>query len=595
MASVRSGASGPYRPEIDGLRAVAVLAVIGFHAGVPGLGGGYLGVDIFFVISGYLIMRVVLTEQEAGKFSLPHFWMRRVRRILPALLLTLALTLPIAWLVMLPGQLQDYGQSLTASALMGNNVLLWLTGGYWAQPGQFKPLLHTWSLGVEEQFYLLFPPLMLILARGGRRVLAIGLALLGLASLTLAQYWSGVDESAAFLLLPARIWELLAGALVALVPRLQGRPWVSWGGLAAMLSAIILFDESDAAAPAMVIQPVLGCMLLLWGGKAAAGAGRLLSWPPLVTIGLISFSAYLFHYPVFAFIRLMSWEEPTPLVLLACVPFILLAAWASWRWVEVPARDAARIGNGALLAICGSAVLVLAGTGYALHRGAGLADRWPELAGAGDTGTYVDAPLRFEDVSLDPARREGNLLVIGNSMARDAVNMALESGVAAERITYQRAAACNAQAMAASQRRAAQVDTAIIATSVGLGQAACHARWARALEDAGVGHVVVLAPKQFGWSLNPAMRLSPQDRVALRVAPLEPWPQINRQLRAVLPEKQFLDPLAPVKGEQGRVPLFTPEGLLVTQDRLHLTPAGARWLGENLFATPQLRHLADQS
>ena len=596
MKVPRSGAAGAYRPEVDGLRAIAVLAVMLFHAGVPWVPGGYLGVDIFFVISGYLIMRVIVAEREAGHFSLARFWIRRIRRILPALLLTMALATPFAVLWMLPDQLQNFGQSLTASALMGNNVLLWLTDGYWSEPAQFKPLLHTWSLGVEEQFYLLLPPIMLLLLRGGQRVLATGLALLALASFVLAHCWAAIDEQVAFLLLPSRIWQLLAGALVALAPQSSGRSWISWGALAAMISAILLFDEGDAAVPALVILPILGCMMFLWAGTAGTSAGRLLAWRPFVAIGLVSYSAYLFHYPVFAFIRLLSWREPSPLVLLASVPAILLAAWASWRWVEVPARDAQRLGNGVLLALCAVVGLALAGTGYALHRSAGLADRWPELAGAGDTGDYVDAPLRFEDIALDPGLREANLLVVGNSMARDAINMALESAaVDPGRLTYQRAQGCDAGAIAASVQRAAQVDTVIIATSVGIGQAACHLRWAQALERAGVTHVVVLAPKQFGWSLNPALRLSSEHRAALRVAPLDPWPAIARELERALPQDSFLDPLGQVADSRGRVPLFTPDGLLVTQDRRHLTPAGAKWLGEQLFATPQLRHLRDHS
>lgn len=586
MERGRSGASGPYRPEIDGLRALAVLAVMGFHAGVPGFGGGYLGVDIFFVISGFLIMRVILAEQPAGTFTLSRFWMRRIRRIMPALLLTLALALPVAWAVMLPGQLQDFGQSLTASVLMGNNVLLYLTGGYWAEPAQFKPLLHTWSLGVEEQFYLLLPPLMLLLLRGGRRTLSTGLALLAMASFALAHYWAGADERAGFLLLPSRIWELLAGALVALAPASRNRHWLGWLGMAAMLAALALFDESLSAPSAVTLVPVAGCAALLWSGRSEVGAGQLLAWRPLVIIGLISYSAYLFHYPVFAFIRLLSWEEPSPWLLLATVPVILLAAWASWRWVEVPARDAGRIGNRALLALCGGAVLALAGAGYVLHRS----------AGAGDTSTYVDAPLQFENVSLEPSQREANLLVVGNSMARDAINMALDGGgLNPERITYQPVLTCDEAAIAASVGRAAEVDSAIIATSIGLGQAGCYKHWVEALERAGVSHVLVLAPKQFGWTLNPAMRLSPEERTALRVAPLDPWPRIQRELEQALPPANFLDPLAPVKDVQGQVPLFTPEGSLVTQDRLHLTPAGARWLGKQMFETPQLRHLRDQS
>ncbi|MBD3729195.1 MAG: acyltransferase [Sphingomonadales bacterium] len=585
-----------YRPEIDGLRGLAVLAVMLFHAGVGWAQGGWVGVDIFFVISGYLITRLITGQVAQGQFALRDFWLRRIRRVLPALLLVMLLTLPFAVIWLLPGQLRDYGQSLTATALMANNILLYLTGGYWAEPVQFKPLVHSWSLGVEEQFYLILPPLMALLARrGGDRGLRVALGAMVAASYMLALAWAMRDADAAFLLLPARVWELGIGGLVALYPRrtaVAGSGWAAWAGLAMIGAALVLFHDGLGPAPLLMAAPVAGAALVLRSATPTQGAGRVLSARPLVAVGLVSYSAYLLHQPVFAFWRLVSWQAPAPALMALAILPILIVAWASWRWVETPLRDRGRIADRTVLIACGGLTLLLAGTGYALDRTNGGAANWPELAGAGDGASYVDAPRRLAPTRLDPRLRDGNLLVIGNSMARDAINMAVDGGgIAPARVAYVEQDSCSRAAISASLALAGRADTVIVATSIGREQAPCYRLWAQRLAAAGVAHPLVLAPKQFGWSINPALRLPPAERIALRVAPLAPYPAILRELQEVLPAGQVLDPLGGVRDAQGRVPLFTPDGLLVTQDRRHLTPAGARWLGGMLFQAPQLRHL----
>ena len=597
----RSGATGPYRPEVDGLRAIAVLAVMLFHAGVPWAGGGYLGVDIFFVISGYLIMRLVIGEEAKGRFSLRQFWLRRIRRILPALLVTMALTTPFAVLFMLPDQLQNFGQSLTASALMGNNVLLYLTDGYWSEPTQFKPLMHTWSLGVEEQFYLLLPPfLLLVLRGGGRRALHLLLVVLGVASLALAQYWAGVDDRAAFLLLPARIWELAAGALVALAQRKRrdrSNAPLAVVGLAAMIAAIALFDEAVSAPSLVTAIPVAGCALFLYAADSGRGAGKWLAAPPFVAIGLVSYSAYLLHQPFFAFVRLLSWEEPSPWLLSAIILPVLLLAWASWRWVELPARNRRQVGDRAILLLCGGGVLALAGLGLAMHATNGFASRWAKLGlNQQDNIAYVESAYRFAGASLDPSNKAANLLVVGNSMGRDVINMALEGGrIDPRRIAYVEATQCDEASIGASLDGVATAGTVVIAMTLSPAQFECHSEWRKRLQAAGAGQVLILGPKQFGYSLNRALLLPEDRRPAVRVRPQAVFANINREALGFFPSGSFLDPLALVADAEGRVPLFTPRGELVTQDRRHLTPAGARWLGQKLFQAPQLRHLADQS
>ncbi|WP_404712378.1 acyltransferase family protein [Sphingomonas sp. MMS24-J13] len=206
-----------YRPEVDGLRALAVLPVILFHAGVSGFTGGYIGVDIFYVISGYLITSIIVEERLAGKFTLAGFYERRARRILPALFVVMALCLPLAWWWMLPGELGDFGRSLVSVSLFASNVLFWRTSGYFGGTPELKPLLHTWSLGIEEQYYLFFPLLVAFLLPFGLKRLMMVIAILAILSFSLSVYLTTRQPMANFFLLPPRAWELFAGSLLALM------------------------------------------------------------------------------------------------------------------------------------------------------------------------------------------------------------------------------------------------------------------------------------------------------------------------------------------------------------------------------------------
>jgi len=204
-----------YRREIDGIRALAVIPVIFFHAGFSLFSGGYVGVDVFFVISGYLITGIVMAEVTRGTFSIADFYERRIRRILPALFLVVVVCVPVAFLVLLPADLKEFGQSLIAVATFSSNVFFWSQSGYFHGAAELKPLLHTWSLAVEEQFYVLFPLLLLFMWRWGRKWTVAILLTLAVASLLLAEWGALNKPIATFFLLPTRAWELLLGSLVA--------------------------------------------------------------------------------------------------------------------------------------------------------------------------------------------------------------------------------------------------------------------------------------------------------------------------------------------------------------------------------------------
>ncbi len=331
-----------YRSEIDGLRAVAVVPVILFHAGFGAFSGGYVGVDVFFVISGYLITIILLNEIEGGRFSIARFYERRARRILPALTVVMLACLPFAWLWMIPDQLRDFGASLVAVVFFVSNFLFWSEeSSYFAAAAELKPLLHTWSLAVEEQYYLFAPLTLALLWRFGRRRLfwlVVASAVLGL----LATEWGWRYASRANFYLPQfRIWELLAGSICGFLATSHA-PRASNGlsalGLGLILFAIFAFDENTPFPSLYALVPVGGAALVVLFAHKGTWVARLLSARALVGIGLISYSAYLWHQPLFAFARIRSLVEPAPALMMVLALLSMGLAYLSWRFVEQPFR-----------------------------------------------------------------------------------------------------------------------------------------------------------------------------------------------------------------------------------------------------------------
>lgn len=333
--------SAGYRPEVDGLRALAVLPVILFHAGTPGFEGGFVGVDIFFVISGYLITSIILTEKTEGRFSLTGFYARRIRRLLPALFTVMLVCLPFAWFWMTPPKLEFFGRSIVAVLLFVSNVLFWRESGYFADAAEENVLLHTWSLAVEEQYYMLFPLFMLVCWRFGRGGLLLILIAGLLVSLAASEWAWRFQPAANFYLAPTRAFELLAGATGAVFvwrSGLRSNGALALIGLIMLVGSIGWLDKDDPFPSALALIPVAGTLLILLTATATNHAGRILANPTLVTVGLMSYSLYLWHQPVFAFARIKLGEDAGLPVLLALIPLIAAMSWLSWRFVEVPFR-----------------------------------------------------------------------------------------------------------------------------------------------------------------------------------------------------------------------------------------------------------------
>ena len=340
-----------YRREIDGLRALAVLPVLLFHAGFQRFGGGYVGVDIFFVISGYLITSIIINELQTGTFSLVKFYERRARRILPALFLVMLACLPFAWLWMSPTGLQDFSKSLVAVSLFLSNILFWKEAGYFATANELKPLLHTWSLAVEEQYYVLFPLLLMLAWRFiGKRWIISLLFLVALASLVLSEWALTRYTAVSFYLLPTRGWELLIGALAAfyLFSNAKQKPnhsrlilsqFASLFGVFLIIYSIFAYDKFTPFPGINALPPTIGAVLIVLFANPQNFVGKLLGSKLLVGIGLISYSTYLWHQPLFSFARYGSIQEPSKVVYLLLIVLSLVLAFFTWKFVETPFRN----------------------------------------------------------------------------------------------------------------------------------------------------------------------------------------------------------------------------------------------------------------
>lgn len=355
-----------YRPDIDGLRAVAVLAVVLFHADVSGFSGGFTGVDVFFVISGYLITSIIMRELGASTFSLARFYERRFRRILPAFSVVALFSLVLGVVLLHPRDLRDLGTSMIAAAGFSSNVHFYLKADYFARPAEFQPLLHTWSLAVEEQFYIFFPLLLVVLARRRRPRFALWLAAIAVASFAVNLVTLIHDESAAFYLTHARAWELMLGSLVALqvLPRPAScalREVLTIAGLAAIAYSVTTFTKHTPFPGIAALAPTLGTAAIIYAGLGGTSlVTSALSLRPVVWIGLLSYSLYLWHWPLLVYAKIYTITGLTPAWTAGALLVSFAASYASWRWVEQPFRSRWRVPRGTVLKVGGGVLAALA-------------------------------------------------------------------------------------------------------------------------------------------------------------------------------------------------------------------------------------------
>lgn len=614
-----------YRREIDGLRAVAVLPVILFHAGLPFFSGGFVGVDVFFVISGYLITTLIVKDIESGQFSILHFYERRVRRILPALFFVALVCTPIAAFLMLPGQFIEYSQSLIALVSFSSNIFFWLNTGYFAEVAELKPMLHTWSLAVEEQYYLLFPPVLMLAWRFWHRGSFWLIVAGALVSFVLCEWGWRTSPVANFFLLPTRAWELLAGAICAYLLQYHGQRSsnvLSLIGLGMILIAVLAFDENTPFPSFYALLPVLGTALIIVYATASTFVGLVLGSSGPVAIGLISYSAYLWHQPLFAFVRLAAEGEPVSFLLLISLAVLsLLLAALTWRFVEQPFRRKSSpsfVGSRrGLFFTSGAVALLITGVGMVGHSSHGLLFRYPPPDRAlasfkqNEAGGYVEG--RFNKLVLKDflQNERTNVLVIGDSFSQDLVN-AFYEGRMAEHLnlsTYHIPRQCGNLLLdqdLSSYVEKQHVDLchsnsgyrhpkllALIGEADVILLASDWQDWQIPLITASLDNlkkrtsaeIILFGRKDFGVvNFKALLRLSSEERLHFRNEVRPDRLLMNEQVKAVS-GSNFLNLHDILCGAGSSCPLFTSDGSLISYDGIHLTQAGAQWVAEMLRGT----------
>ena len=441
-----------------------MVAAVLFHAGVESFSGGFVGVDVFFVISGYLITTIIITEMAEGRFSITHFFERRARRLLPALFLVMTVCLPFA-LFWLPAiDLYEFGESLISVSIFASNFFFWTSSGYFDIEAELKPLVHTWSLAVEEQYYILFPTFVLLTWRFGTKWILIFLVVVFLISFWIAvwgaQAFSDNDRvSGAFYLLPARGWELLVGGFIAFYlrhnPHLKSHgvnQFLSLLGLGLIIYSYTNFDRHTPFPSLYTLMPTVGAALIILSAVPSTIVNRLLSIKIFVGIGLVSYSAYLWHQPMLAFARYKGLGEPSSLFLLLLCCLSLVLAWLSWRFVERPFRNKLAISRKSIVIFSLTGIfsfsiigwVVVSNDGFAAYKNKIVLDRlssiglsdyetnnkklqrdsWAilhRITGADNYSQENNAVDRENNFDLSSNKKR--VLVVGNSHSKDMFNV----------------------------------------------------------------------------------------------------------------------------------------------------------------------------
>ncbi|KQR72927.1 acyltransferase family protein [Rhizobium sp. Leaf341] len=395
---VRGTAHLQYRADLDGLRALAILPVVLFHADIPLFRGGFVGVDVFFVLSGYFMAKIILSDLAAGTFSFADFYIRRIRRIIPALFTMMAITAVFAWFRLMPQEFRYFGDSVRAAALFSANILFRQESGYFDISAEMKPLLHTWSLSMEEQFYILFPISLLLVFTYARRFLLHITGALILISFAACLWATGHSPEKAFFLLHFRVWELLIGALVAFAPRPayseRMATFLSAAGLAAILAAIFLYSSTTPFPGPFAAVPVLGAALVVHAGATSWFPAGILTNRVAVFIGRISYSLYLWHWPIIVFYRYETGHHLTLSDSVLVVVLSFVCASLSWRFIEQPARYSPIFRSRRLvLSLLGTTMAAAAGFGVLVTRYDGLPQRLPADVFALYSATYDQSPF----------------------------------------------------------------------------------------------------------------------------------------------------------------------------------------------------------
>lgn len=623
-----------YQPHIDGIRAIAVSAVMLFHANSSWLPGGFVGVDIFFVISGYLISGVILRQQLSGSFSLFDFYIRRIRRIFPALLVVIIFSFAFAWVLLLPDEMRSFTKSIFSSVLMYSNQQFLSEAGYFENQSHLKPLLHTWSLSIEGQFYLIFPLVLVATIKLTKRPIYF-VALLMFISFFYAEKVSHIDSEKSFFYFLARAWELLAGCLVMfMVSQTNKRhllmdQLLSIAGLCCVTYAILFFDKSMLHPGALTLLPIIGTALLITFSSETTIAGKLLKSRIMVGIGLVSYSLYLWHQPIISFSKIH--ESNLNLAAWLCIfSLIFSLSVLTYKLVEKPFRNRNYVSNKQFLLLMCSFSLMMCFVGLFGYQSNGfIHERFSKekinLIKSLDAERYkyfLFKHLYANDLIRKKYQKDNKpkLLIVGDSYAADFMNMVVSNNYLNKyqvRTLYVPArcqfyigdnnylalidrkdsALCEQtqKKLSALKRHINTFDQVIFVFDWKLWIAE-HLRKsidALALRDNNK-RFIFIGTKRFIVNKREIIQ-RPIDQISnLSSARDERIIHINRTLAEQAKPHIFIDQDELFCGENNRCPLFTDQSKPISIDGQHLTQEGAMYLGKVLFAHPDLTKLNER-
>jgi peptidoglycan/LPS O-acetylase OafA/YrhL len=583
-----------FRSDINGLRALAVIPVLFFHAHLQGFEGGFLGVDVFFVISGFLITSIILKDMETKQFSLLSFWNKRIRRIFPALIFISIIVTIISIFTMLPYDLKNYGQSLFATIFSANNILLYLTSGYWSLAAEFKPLYHTWSLGVEDQYYFLIPLLIILFFNKFSR-LVLFFSFLFVVSFILS--FTETNKEMNFLIISHRLWELMAGSLVALyISKYKvnsNNIMASFGLLLIIYSYALPYSFTNNQA-LYTLLPVLGTVLIILYSSNKSTVGKLLSIKPLLFIGTISYSIYLFHMPLLAFLRLSMENQASVYLEVFFVLVSIPIAYLSWKYIENFFRDKKNISNKKFYILLVMITTVLLLIGLSLHYTYGF-QKYSKYSYGSNPQRYNDEPKIYNKDSY--TTNKPKLLVIGDSFARDFINMIRENyNINRFELIY-----IHSNEYSNSPKNLFKdADTIIAVSSFGKTNnfnknevTNFSEKLFQFLSHNSNKKFYYVGTKNFGFNnnfvLNKTFNQSPKYSVKVNQSNI-----LANELEKSIWKDHYIDILDVLLDKENKVSIFTSNGEFISFDTEHLTKEGAKYIGNKIFKKTRLKNIMSE-
>ncbi|BAJ01458.1 acyltransferase family protein [Shewanella violacea] len=584
-----------FRNDINGLRAIAVLPVIFFHAGVIGFNGGFLGVDVFFVISGFLITANIIKSQKSDSFSLLSFYDKRARRILPPLILTLLITTVFSFVFMLPYDLKNFGQSLVSTSFAANNILLYLTSGYWSLASEFKPLYHTWSLAVEEQYYFILPIIFILLLKK-QKCLKVTVILFFIISF-LSSYLIENKEFN-FLMIITRFWELCAGSLLAMY--MKERVTTKNDAMSIIGLFFILYSYYNPYilsnnSAIINLAPVLGTLMVIAFTKPNSIIYKILSTKLIIIIGLSSYSIYLLHQPILSFIRLATEGQVGSYKQLMWALLSIPLGYLSWRFVESPFRNKKVVSNKvfySLIALCFMSFISL---GLFLNKSYGMQQYYvfSKYSYGVNPQAYADRPYSLAKHNFESDGQK--MLIIGNSFARDIYN-ALKENDATDGYEVIYLANYNND-ISLSRNLLSHADVTILVSSSGMANKiiAPSTLKASAIESKNEmdkysnGNYYYVGTKNFGFNNNFIKQINWDSSKNYMV-------EINKsniyadKIESNIFADNYIN-LLELFREKNKTRIFTDDHRFISFDTDHITKDGALFLGKRILKTTKLKNI----